>query len=271
MIVLMGTLISIGASLGAYFGFGFAQRELYYLFLLIPFFITAFVLYLNVYWLIYLIGIYKYRNKEFVGKVSFYHLYNVRMLSSFVLTINGVAVKRTKKTKWPKEPGLYLFNHVSDYDPWAIYKVMGGRRYAFVGKKALRNIVMVRALASSIGTLYVDNGDEKLNREMVEHAVEYITKKDTSVVIAPEGTRNFTGQILPFKHGGFHIALLSKCPIYLIGINGMEKTAHKKAWKRVKVTIDLFGTITKEEYEGKSAGEIANMCEQKYREYFKQV
>lgn len=269
MIILMGLLISIGASVGTYFGFGFQNRELYCLTLFIPFIITYFVLYLNVYWLIFLIGIAKYRNKEFVGKVNFYHLYNVRMLSSFVLTINGVSVRR-KKQKWPNEPGLYLFNHVSDYDPWALYKVMGFR-YAFVGKKALRNIPMVRCLASSIGTLYVDNGDEKLNREMVEHAVEYITKKDTSVVIAPEGTRNFSGQILPFKHGGFHIALQSKCPIYLIAIEGMEKTTNKKSIKRVRVHVELFDTIKPEEYKDMSAGQIANMCEEKYRKFFKQV
>ena len=270
MIIFMGLLISIGASIGTYFGFGFQNRELYYLTLLIPFIITYFVIYLNIYWAIFLIGIAKYRNKEFVGKVNFYHLYNVRMLSSFVLTINGVSVRKVKGTKWGDKPGLYLFNHVSDYDPWALYKIMGFR-YAFVGKKALRNIPMVRCLASSIGTLYVDNGDEKLNKEMVDHAVEYITNKETSVVIAPEGTRNFTGQILPFKHGGFHIALRSKCPIYLVGINGMEKTIGKKSLKRVHVKVEMFDTITYEQYEGKSAGQIANMCEQKYREYFKQV
>ena len=51
----------------------------------------------------------------------------------------------------------------------------------------------------------------------------------------------------------------------------MEKTIHKKALKRVRVNIELFGTLNPEEYEGKSAGQLANMCEQKYREYFKQV
>lgn len=270
MIIFMGLLLSIGASIGTYFGFGFQNRELYYLTLFIPFIITYFVIYLNVYWLIFLIGIAKYRSKEFVGKVNFYHLYNVRMLSSFVLTINGVSVCRIKNKKWPTEPGLYLFNHVSDYDPWALYKVLGFR-YAFVGKIALRRIPMVRCLSSSIGTLYVDNGNEKLNHEMVEHAVEYITQKDTSVIIAPEGTRNFNGQILPFKHGGFHIALLSKCPIYFIAIKGMEKTTNKKAMKRAKVTVELFDEIKPEQYEGKSAGQIALMCEEKYRDYFKQV
>ena len=266
----MGTIISIGASLGVYFGCGFHNMELYYLALLIPFFITAFIIYLNIYWLIFLIGIAKYRNKEFVGTVNFYHLYNVRMLSSFVLTINGVSIRRRGNKKWPSKPGLYLFNHVSDYDPWALYKVMGFR-YAFVGKKALRGIPMVRCLASSIGTLYVDNGDEALNRAMVDNAVEYITKKDTSVVIAPEGTRNFSGEIKPFKHGGFHIAIRSKCPIYLIGIDGMGKTIHKKSIKRVKVYVEHFDTIESEQYEGKTAGEIASICEKKYREYFKQV
>ena len=70
---------------------------------------------------------------------------------------------------------------------------------------------------------------------------------------------------------GFHIALQSKCPIYLIAINGMEKTTHKKPLKRVRVTVELFDEIKPEQYEGKTAGELALMCENKYREYFKQV
>ena len=208
-----------------------------------------------------------YRDKEFVGHVNLYHLFNVRLVSSFVLAINGVVIKSKGIKNRPKEPGLYLFNHASDYDSWALYKTMKGR-YAFVGKKALRNIVMVRSLASSIGTLYVENGNNEQNYSMVDNAVEYITKKDTSVVIAPEGTRNFTGKILPFKHGGFNIAKRCKCPIYLVGIKGMEKTMDKKYKGLKKVQIELFGIIQPNEYEGFSAGQIAELCEGKYHQYF---
>ena len=99
----------------------------------------------------------------------------------------------------PKEASFIIFNHISDYDPWVLYKIMRGR-YSFVGKYALRKIPMVRCMASSIGTLYVDDHNPELNRKMVDNAVTYITEKDTSVALAPEGTRNTTGKIMPFKH-----------------------------------------------------------------------
>ena len=267
MLILVGLILSIGASIATYYGFGFFDRSLWYLFLLIPFVITYFVIYLNIYWWTFVLLIAKYRKIENPGKVNKFFLYNIRMVSAFVLTINGVAVKKLNKKNWPKETGLYLFNHVSDYDPWAIYKVMGGR-YAFVGKKALRNIPMVRCITSSIGTLYVDNGDKELNNLMVDLASDYISNKETSVVIAPEGTRNFNGGILPFKHGGFHIAKRCKCPIFLIGIKGMDSANKKSKLKIAKTEVDYFGVVRPEEYEGLSAGEIAQLCENKYKEYF---
>ena len=269
MLIIVGLLLSIGASIGTYYGFGLFDKSLWYLFLLIPFVITFFIIYLNLYWGIVLIGIAKYRKIVYPKKVSKYHLFNVKLVSQFVLALNGVKAKKIGNKQWPQEPGLFLFNHVSDYDPWVLYTMMKGR-YAFVGKKALRDIIMVRCIASSIGTLYVDNGDKELNYEMVDRAVEYITEKETSVVIAPEGTRNFTGDLLPFKHGGFNIAKRAKCPIYFIGISGMENAVNKRKGHIAKVKVELFGTIKPEEYEGKTAGEIAVMCENKYRSYFKQ-
>ncbi len=267
MLIIIGLILSIGASIGTYYGFGFFDRSLWYLFLLIPFAVTYFVIYLNIYWWTFVLLIAKYKHIDNPGKVNKFYLYNIRMVSSFVLTINGIKVKKINGKEWPKQPGLYLFNHVSDYDPWAIYKIMGGR-YTFVGKKALRNIPMVRCMTSSIGTLYVDNGDRELNNLMVDQAVEYITKKETSVVIAPEGTRNFNGGILPFKHGGFHIAIRSKCPIFLLGIHGMEAALKKHKFKSVKTSVEYFGVIQPEEYANLNAGELAELCERKYREHF---
>ena len=266
MLILVGTIISIGCSLLTYWGFHFFELSPWYLFLLIAFFITYFVLYLNVYWVIVLFSIAPYRKKDFTGKVNMWCLFHVRLVASFCVTLRRIFVKKKGFKKIPKEPSLILFNHISDYDPWILFKVMRGR-YAFVGKYALRSIPMVKSMASSIGTLYVDNDNPELNHQMVDHAVEYITSKNTSVAIAPEGTRNTSGLLMPFKHGGFNIATRSKCPIVLTAFTGMDKAIRKSSSASCKVTVEVFDIVQPSEYEGKTAGEVATLCRERYLKY----
>lgn len=266
MLILVGTILSIAASVLTYWGFGLFDLSPWYLFLLIAFVVTFFVLYLNIYWLIVLIGILPYRNKEFVGKVNKWHLLHIRLTASFCLTLRGLIIKRKGFKMLPKEPSLIIFNHISDYDPWVLYKCLNGR-YAMVGKIALRHIPMVRCMASAIGTLFVTDGDREANNQMIDNAVEYITKKDTSVCIAPEGTRNTSGKLMPFKHGGFNIATRSKCPIVLIGFSNMQKALTKKKHSYVNINVEVFDVIKPEEYNDKSAAEVAQMCEERYKKY----
>ena len=106
---------------------------------------------------------------------------------------------------------------------------------------------------------------------MVDQAVRYITEQQTSVVIAPEGTRNFTGEIRPFKHGGFNIALQSKCPIKLIAFKNMQEATKKKRKTFIKVQVEVFDEIRPEQYENMTAAELAELCEKKYKEFLGQL
>ncbi len=266
MLIFIGVIVSITASILTYWGLGFFDFSPFFLFLLIPFLITYFVIYLNIYWLIVLISILPYKNKEFVGKVNKWNLLHIRLTASFCLTLRGLIIKHKNFKKMPKQASLILFNHISDYDPWVLYKLMRGR-YSMVGKIALRGIPMVRCMASAIGTLFVDNNNPERNRQMVDEAVKYISEKETSVCIAPEGTRNTTGQLMPFKHGGFNIATRSKCPIVLIGFKDMQKALKKNALSFIRIHVELFDVIQPEEYEGMTAGQVAGLCEEKYKKY----
>lgn len=266
LLIVVGIIIAIPASILTYWGIGLFDKSPWYLFLILAFVVTYFVLYLNVYWFIALLSFYPYRNKDYVGKVNKWNLFHVRVTASFLVALQNFVIKKKGFNNRPKEASLIIFNHISDYDPWILYKIMGGR-YAFVGKYALRKIPMVRAMASSIGTLYVDNHNPEMNHKMVDDAVDYITNKETSVCIAPEGTRNTTGQLMPFKHGGFNIALRSKCPIVLIGFKNMNDAIKKKKRFLFKINVELFDVVQPNEYDGMSAGEVASLCEKRYKKY----
>jgi len=52
-----------------------------------------------------------------------------------------------------------------------------------------------------------------------------------SVVIFPEGTRSSRGELLPFKRGGFVLALQSRTSIVPVTINGTEAVLPKGDWR----------------------------------------
>ncbi len=269
MYLLIGAIISIVLTIPSYWWFSFNKISPWYSFFLILVCITYFIIYLNIYWAYLLIHIHKYKGKQFVNKVSLYNLSHVRSLSGFLVLLQGLFIKAKGFKGITNEPSLILFNHISDYDAWVLYKLMHGK-YALVGKKALLKINVIGSLSSSIGTLYASDVKEE-NIMMVDQAVNYITKQQTSVVIAPEGTRNFTGEIRPFKHGGFNIAIRSKCPISLVAFKNMQEATKKKRKKFLRIKVEVFDKILPEQYENMTAGELAELCEKKYKEYLGQL
>lgn len=227
-------------------------------------FLTYFTLVLSIFWIYCMICAHKYRHHDFSGPVSKLQITNIRLIASFLMFLSLVTCKCNNKKLIPTDrPFLATFNHISDYDAWAIYKCISGR-YAFVGKKILKQIKAISSLTVAGGTLLVDRNDPNSGHKMVDDAVNYITKQNTSVMIAPEGTRDMTGKLLPFKHGGFHIALRSKCPIVLIGLKGFEKLKHRHFLQIGHTSITIFGVIEPNEYENMTAGELADFVRNKY-------
>jgi 1-acyl-sn-glycerol-3-phosphate acyltransferase len=62
-----------------------------------------------------------------------------------------------------------------------------------------------------------------------------------SVVVFPEGTRSPDGRPLPFKRGGFLLAIKTKKPIVPVTIDGSGRILPKGAWGirggKIKVTV----------------------------------
>jgi 1-acyl-sn-glycerol-3-phosphate acyltransferase len=56
------------------------------------------------------------------------------------------------------------------------------------------------------------------------------SRAGVSFVIMPEGTRGTGKELLPFKKGGFHLALDTGLPILPVAIAGSEKLMRKGSW-----------------------------------------
>jgi 1-acyl-sn-glycerol-3-phosphate acyltransferase len=88
------------------------------------------------------------------------------------------------------------------------------------------------------GYVGIARDDPRKAVESMKTAAERI-QQGVSVVIFPEGTRSEDGGLLPFKRGGFNLALRSKCEIVPIAIRDSYRIVPKGSLKVNKGSMGL--------------------------------
>ena len=83
-------------------------------------------------------------------------------------------------------------------------------------------------------------------------------RNGSSVVIFPEGTRSQDGDLLPFKKGGFVLAVDSGVPVVPVIIHGAQEIMPKGSWliRCHRVHIDLLTPIDSSLYTRKTKDEL---------------
>jgi 1-acyl-sn-glycerol-3-phosphate acyltransferase len=113
---------------------------------------------------------------------------------------------------------IYMMNHNSNLDAPAVFMVLPGP-VRVLGKKELFRLPVLATAMKMGGFVPVDRSNREAAIESARSAAR-IAAAGASFLIAPEGTRSRTGALLPFKKGGFHIAIDSEVPILPITVVG---------------------------------------------------
>jgi 1-acyl-sn-glycerol-3-phosphate acyltransferase len=113
---------------------------------------------------------------------------------------------------------VVMSNHQSHYDVPVLFYVLGGRLRMVAKKELFRVPVFGRAIRDA-GMIEVDRGNRQRAIASLATAKAQLAG-GTHIWIAPEGTRSETGELLPFKKGGFVLALDMEAPILPITIKG---------------------------------------------------
>jgi putative phosphoserine phosphatase / 1-acylglycerol-3-phosphate O-acyltransferase len=112
---------------------------------------------------------------------------------------------------WSQRPAVFIFNHQSQLDVPLVLKLV--RRDATgVAKRELRTHPLFGPLLWAGGAVFIDRADTAKAIEALAPAVEAL-RHGRSLLIAPEGTRQPTPHLGPFKKGAFHLAMQAGVPI----------------------------------------------------------
>jgi len=138
---------------------------------------------------------------------------------------------------------VYAVNHTSNVEPPVLYDALSELfpRLRILYKAELRKLpVLVRAFDLA-GFVPLERGNPEQSLPAIEQAATAL-RDGNSFLIFPEGTRSRTGSLLPFKKGGFIMAIKAQAPIVPTAILGARSAMRKGSFVINPVTITVrFG------------------------------
>jgi 1-acyl-sn-glycerol-3-phosphate acyltransferase len=151
-------------------------------------------------------------------KADYLHSY-ARFWARISLLIAGVRLEIHGRQYLPAHgPVIYMANHQSNFDILALFAGLPVQ-FRWLAKEELFSVPLFGFAMRRTGYIPIDRSDRKKAREGMEEAVRRINE-GTSVVIFPEGTRSPDATLLPFKKGGFILALQAQVPVMPVAIDG---------------------------------------------------
>lgn len=158
-----------------------------------------------------------------------------------VLWLSGTTIQVKGQENVPDNtPVLYVANHRSYYDIVTCYTLVKNNT-GFVSKKEMEKIPCISRWMRYINCQFLDRENPREGLKTILSCIDLI-KKGSSVFLFPEGTRGLGKEMLPFKEGGFRIALKTGCPIIPVAIDNTENIfeTHIPRVKRQTVSV-YFG------------------------------
>ncbi|MBL0224485.1 MAG: 1-acyl-sn-glycerol-3-phosphate acyltransferase [Geobacteraceae bacterium] len=183
------------------------------------------------------------------------YAFHARLWSRFSLGLNHTPVELRGTEHLPDGPFILMSNHQSSFDILSLIAAIPRRIY-WIAKKELFDIPVFGPSMRRGGYIPLDRSDGRKALKSMENAADII-RQGSSVVMFPEGTRTRDGHLLPFKRGGFMLAVRAGVPVIPATINGSGRVNPGGLIRLYsgKITITLHPPITIPEGMKKSAAE----------------
>lgn len=150
----------------------------------------------------------------------------VRRLSWGMRFFSGIRTEIRHPERLSADPPAVLMgNHQSAMDMATFGRYIPDRTTG-IGKQEILFIPIIGWMFLLTGGILLNRKDRKSSVRRLEVALAHL-RKGKNVAILPEGTRNPEGDgLLPFKKGGFHLAIQAQRPIVPVVCGSLRHIAH---------------------------------------------
>jgi len=134
---------------------------------------------------------------------------------------------------------VFCSNHESNVDPPVLFRALHHQLHVLY-KAELRNVPIMRTVFDLGGFVPVDRGDRDQSMRSLDEGAASL-RAGNSFLIFPEGTRSRNGALLPFKKGGFIMAIKAQVPVLPVAIVGGRDAMRKGSGivRPVKVSVRI--------------------------------
>ncbi|NXO01328.1 PLCA acyltransferase, partial [Rhinopomastus cyanomelas] len=154
-----------------------------------------------------------------------------------------IAVKGKENIR-TKKPFVLMLNHQSSLDIMVMMEVLPSR-CAPIAKKEILYMGPLGLACWISGLTFIDRKKTQESIATLTVVAESMHKENFGIMIFPEGTRNHFGSMLPFKRGGFHLAVKAQVPIIPAVISSYKNfySQKEKRFTTGKIIIQILPEV----------------------------
>jgi 1-acyl-sn-glycerol-3-phosphate acyltransferase len=154
------------------------------------------------------------------------------------LALSGIRVRVAGAQNVPhNRAAVFCSNHQSNVDPPILFDALHPRMHILY--KAEIDAIPILARSFRLGGFIpIDRRNKEAALRAIETGAASI-RAGNSFLIFPEGTRSRTADLLPFKKGGFVMALKAQAPIVPVAVQGGRAAMRKGSSIIRPVTVSI--------------------------------